>query len=98
MYNTLFCNIPDVDENKLYWINDNGNIKSAKDDGSDIQTIISKNTPGSYYAIIVYGSVIYYAKDSQLLLISKTHGSPPTVLYKGTSRIGSIFVLKKIGM
>lgn len=73
-------------------------MTSAKYDGSDVNTIISTNTRSTYYAIRVFGSVIYYAKDRQLLMINKTQGSTPTVLYDDGSRIGGIFVFNQMGM
>lgn len=81
----------------MYWIGRNGDIKSVKDDGSDVKTILSTNNRGEYYAIGVFGSKIYYATFNQLLMVSKTPGSMPTVLYN-TSGIDSLFVFNSSGM
>ncbi|XP_071133255.1 low-density lipoprotein receptor-related protein 6-like [Mytilus edulis] len=88
----------DYDENRLYWINYNGDIKSAKDDGSDVQTIISTNVRRIYYAIGVSDRNIYYTISNHLLIVTKTPGLKPTVLYNGTSLITSIFVFNQSGM
>ncbi|CAG2190433.1 unnamed protein product [Mytilus edulis] len=87
---------PDHDENRLYWITVDGDMKSAKIDGSDVKTILSTNKRINYYAIRIFGSDIYYANYyHQLIMVNKTPGSTPTVLYRDTDRIGSIFVLNE---
>ncbi|CAG2245201.1 LRP1B [Mytilus edulis] len=88
----------DTEENSLYWINYDGEMKSCKDDGSDVKTILSTHVRRPYYAIHVVGSYIYYANGNQLLMLSKTSGSTPTVLYNDTSYIYSIFVFNQSGM
>ncbi|VDH97063.1 Hypothetical predicted protein [Mytilus galloprovincialis] len=89
----------DTDEHRLYWINGEGDITSSKDDGSDVKTIHSTNVAANYFAIGVVGSYIYYGNAyNQLLMVSKTPGSAPTVLYNDTRRIESIFVLNSPGM
>lgn len=85
-------------ENKLYWIDESGNLTSVKDDGSNVQKIISTNVSGNYYAISVFGSVIYYAGDNKLFVINKTQGSSPISLYSVSTRIGSIFVFNRSGI
>lgn len=88
----------DTDEHRLYWINVDGDIKSSKDDGYDVKTIHSTHVAAYYYAIGVVGSYICYGNAyNQLLMVSKTPGSTPTVLYNNTSRIYSIFVLYSPG-
>ncbi|VDI82716.1 Hypothetical predicted protein [Mytilus galloprovincialis] len=68
-------------------------MKSAKDDGLDIKTIISTNVRINYYAIGVVGSYIYYAyENNQLLMVNKIAESTPTLLYNETSKIYSVFV------
>ncbi|VDI82719.1 Hypothetical predicted protein, partial [Mytilus galloprovincialis] len=89
------CMDIDTEENRLYWINHDGDMKSAKNDGSDVKTIHSTNVRRDYNAIHVVGSNIYYANDNQLLMLSKTSGSTPTVLYNDTSSICSIFVFNQ---
>ncbi|CAC5385334.1 unnamed protein product [Mytilus coruscus] len=91
------CMDIDTDENRLYWINYNGDMKSAKDDGSDVKTILSTNVRRNYYAIGVFGSYIYYTISNQLLMVTKTPGFTSTVLYNGTSLITSIFVFNQSG-
>ncbi|XP_052067595.1 low-density lipoprotein receptor-related protein 1B-like isoform X2 [Mytilus californianus] len=88
----------DTEENRLYWINNDGDMKSCEDDGSDVKTILSTNISRSYLAISVVGSNIYYANDNQLLMVTKTPGSTPTILYNDTNRIDSIFVFDSSGM
>ncbi|CAC5377277.1 LRP2 [Mytilus coruscus] len=90
--------IVDTDEQRLYWINYNGDMKSAKDDGSDVKTILSTTPNTHYYAIGVVGSYIYYANNNQLLMVNKTPGSTPTVLYNDANSIHSIFVFIASGM
>lgn len=93
------CMDIDPDEHIVYWINYSGEMKSANVDGSDVTTIISTNRLGSFYdAIGVFGGYIYYANDSQLLILDKTQGSTPAVLYNDTSRINSLFLFKQSGM
>ncbi|CAG2237271.1 unnamed protein product [Mytilus edulis] len=94
----VYCMDIDTEENRLYWINYDGEMKSCKDDGSDVKTILSTHVRRPYYAIHVVGSYIYYANDNQLLMLSKTSGSTPTVLYNDTSYINSIFVFNQSGM
>ncbi|CAC5392975.1 unnamed protein product [Mytilus coruscus] len=84
-----------TEENRLYWINYHGDILSAKDDGSNVKTILSTNDPRYYYAIRVIGRYIYYAHNNQLLMVTKTSGLTPTVLYYETSQIYSIFVFNQ---
>ncbi|CAC5389511.1 unnamed protein product [Mytilus coruscus] len=91
-----YCMDIDTDGNRLYWINVDGDMNSAKVDGSDVKTILSTNVRRNYYAIGVFGSQIYYANEyHQLLLVTKTPGSKPTVLYNDTSEIHSIFVFNQ---
>lgn len=40
MLNHLFPNFVDLDEQKLYWINHTGKMKSANVNGSDVKTIL----------------------------------------------------------
>ncbi|CAG2190430.1 LRP1B [Mytilus edulis] len=94
----VYCMDIDTEENRLYWINYDGDMKSANDDNSDVKTIHSTNTRTSYYAIHVVGSYIYYANAKQLLMLSKISGSTPTVLYNDSSYIYSIFVFNQSGM
>ncbi|CAG2242148.1 LRP1B [Mytilus edulis] len=91
----VYCMDIDTEENRLYWINYDGEMKSCKDDGSDVKTILSTNVSRAYYAIHVVGSYIYYANANQLLMLSKTSGSTPTVLYNDSSYIYSIFVFNQ---
>ncbi|VDI53101.1 Hypothetical predicted protein [Mytilus galloprovincialis] len=88
----------DVMENKVYWIDGSGNLTSVKDDGSNVEKIISTNVSTSYYAISVFGRVIYYAGYNKLFVINKTQGSSPISLYSVSSRIGSIFVFNRSGI
>ncbi|CAC5404610.1 LRP5_6 [Mytilus coruscus] len=95
----LLPNIVETDEQRLYWINYDGDMESAKVDGFDVKTIISTNRPGLfYYAIGVFGGYIYYANDHQLLKLDKSQGSTPTVLYYDTNRIDSMFLFDLSGM
>lgn len=95
----MFQNIVDTDDNRLFWIIDNtGELKSAKDDGSDVKKILSTKTSGTKLSIRVFGSYIFYADYTKLLMVAKTPGSMPTVLYNETSRITSMFVYNLIGM
>ncbi|XP_052067599.1 vitellogenin receptor-like [Mytilus californianus] len=91
----VYCMDIDTDEQRLYWIGRNGDIKSTKDDGSDVKTILSTNNIGEHYAIAVFGSYIYYSYLTQLLMVSKTPLSMPTVLYTDTSWIDCIFVFNQ---
>ncbi|XP_052065110.1 low-density lipoprotein receptor-related protein 1B-like [Mytilus californianus] len=94
----VYCMDIDTEENRLYWINHDGDMKSCKDDGSDVKTILSTNISRSYLAISVVGSNIYYANDNQLVMVTKTPGSTPTILYNDTNRIDSIFMFNLSGM
>ncbi|CAC5383053.1 LRP2 [Mytilus coruscus] len=86
------CMDIDLTEQRLYWMNDDGDIKSVNVDGSDVKTIISTNWAFYYYyAIGVMGSYIYYTNNNQLVMINKTQGSKPTGIYNGTSGIYSIY-------
>lgn len=89
----MFLNIVDPDEHKLYWINSKGDMKSAKNDGSDVKTILSTNVSRQYFAIGVVSSYIYYANNNQLFMVTKLQGSKSIVLYNETSLIGSIFAV-----
>ncbi|CAC5377278.1 unnamed protein product [Mytilus coruscus] len=95
---SVYCMDIETNENRLYWINNNGFMKSAKYDGSDVKIILSTNFAGNNIAIGVLGSYIYYADNKQLLIVTKTPGSKPTVLFNDTSRIDSIFVFNQSGM
>lgn len=75
-----------------------GNMRSAKDDGSDLKTILSTNVHRTYDDIGVFGSYVYYPINNQLLMVSKTSGSKPTVLYNDTIEIHSIYVFSSSGM
>ncbi|VDI05449.1 Hypothetical predicted protein [Mytilus galloprovincialis] len=94
----IYCMDIDTEEQRLFWINNDGDMKSAKDDGSDVKTIYSTYDRRDYPALDVFGSYIYYDHTNRLSRISKTPGSTPTVLYTDTSRIDSIFVFKQTGM
>ncbi|CAC5377272.1 unnamed protein product [Mytilus coruscus] len=94
----IHCMDIDTDESRVYWFEGNGELISAKDDGSDIKTIISTNTGGNNFGLRVSGSYLYYAGNKQLLMVNKTPVSTPTVLYNDTSRIESIFVFNQSGM
>lgn len=96
--NHLFTNIVDTEEHILYWINNNGDIKSARDNGSDVETILSTNFAGYNFAIGVFGSYIYYADHNQLVMVTKKAGSTPTVMYNDTNSIYCIFVFNPSGM
>lgn len=73
-------------------------MKSVKDDGSDLKTVLSINARRSYDDIGVSSSYIYYPKNNQLLMVSKTPGSIPTVLYTDTREINSIYAFSSLGM
>ncbi|XP_063417215.1 low-density lipoprotein receptor-related protein 4-like [Mytilus trossulus] len=92
------CMDIDTDEQRLYWIDNNGDILSAVDDGSDVKPILSTHHRRTHYAMGVVGSHIYYATDSQLLVVPKLQGSTPILLYNDTSRIDSIFVFNVQGI
>ncbi|XP_063399571.1 low-density lipoprotein receptor-related protein 4-like isoform X3 [Mytilus trossulus] len=95
----VYCMDIDTDEQRLYWIiNGNGDMKSATFNGSDAKTILSTNFAGYKWAIGVLGSNIFYADNRQLLMVAKTPGSTPTVLYTDTRTIESIFVFNQSGM
>lgn len=98
LFHSLFLNIVDTEESRVYWFEGNGELISAKDDGSDINTIISTNTGGNNFGLRVSGSHIYYAGNKQLLMVNKTPGSTLTVLYNESSRIESIFVYNQSGV
>ncbi|XP_063399564.1 low-density lipoprotein receptor-related protein 4-like isoform X2 [Mytilus trossulus] len=96
---TVYCMDIDTAEQRLYWIrHDNGDMKSATFNGSDVKTILSTNSANNTYAIGVLGSNVFYADNKQLLMVAKTPGSTPTVLYNDTSRIDSIYVFNQSGM
>ncbi|XP_063399566.1 low-density lipoprotein receptor-related protein 8-like [Mytilus trossulus] len=93
------CMDIDSEENRLYWINPDGEMKSCRDDGSDAKTILQTNIRRNYFAISVVGSYIYYENyGNQLLMLNKSSGSTPTVLYNASSSIHSIFVFNQSGM
>ncbi|VDI05448.1 Hypothetical predicted protein [Mytilus galloprovincialis] len=94
----VYCMDIDTEENKLYWINYDGEMKSCKDDGSDVKIILSTHVRRSYYAIRVVGSYIYYGNGNQLLMVNKSQGSKPTVLYNDTQSIGSLYVFNQSGI
>lgn len=80
-------------EQRLYWMNNDGDIKSVNVDGSDVQTIISTNSSSNEYdAICVLGRYIYYAdSNKQLIMRNKSQESTATVLYTDISHINSIY-------
>ncbi|CAG2237266.1 unnamed protein product [Mytilus edulis] len=93
------CMDIDTEDERLYWINIDGDMKSSNYDGSDVKIILSTRVKTKYYAIDVFGSYIYYADvNNQLLMVKKTQGSTPIVLYNDTSVIGSIFVFNSAGI
>ncbi|CAC5392976.1 LRP5_6 [Mytilus coruscus] len=92
------CMDLDLDEGRLYWINYDSDIKSAKFDGSDVQTISSKNLRKGYYGISVLDNNIYYINETELLMIHKRQGSSPIVLYNDTKVIDGLFLFKKSGL
>ncbi|CAG2251781.1 LRP1B [Mytilus edulis] len=92
------CMDIDTEENRLYWINYDGDMKSCKDDGSDVKIILSTHVRRTYYAISVVGSYIYYGNGNQLLMVNKSQGSKPTVLHNDTQSIYSIYVFNQRGM
>ncbi|XP_076116435.1 vitellogenin receptor-like isoform X1 [Mytilus galloprovincialis] len=94
----VHCMNIDTEENRLYWINHDGEMKSCKDDGSDVKIILSTHIYRYYYAISIVGSYIYYGYAHQLLMVNKSQGSKPTVLHNDTSRIDSIFVFNSKGI
>lgn len=94
----IIVNVVVIKEQRLYWINIDGDMKSAKADGSDVKTINSTNVHQNYHAISANGSYIYYANHGSLMIVNKTRGSTPTVLYSDTSEIGSLYVFNLPGM
>lgn len=97
LFKQLLKYILDLTEQMLYWINNDGDIKSVNVDGSNIKTIISTNSSKRYFAIGISGSKIYYANNNQLVMRNKPHGSTPTVLYTDIVNINSIYALKSTG-
>ncbi|XP_071122406.1 very low-density lipoprotein receptor-like [Mytilus edulis] len=96
---SVYCMDIDPEEQRLYWLNNAGEMKSSKDDGSDVSTILSTNVPTDYVAIGVFGSYIYFANSyNQLVMINKEPGSTPSVLHNHTNIINSVFVLNAVGM
>ncbi|XP_052065103.1 low-density lipoprotein receptor-related protein 8-like isoform X2 [Mytilus californianus] len=85
----------DTEEQRLFWINYDGDMKSAKDDGSDITIIHSTHSEKAYHAIGVIRTYMYYANYNQLLMVDKAPGSTSNVLYTDTGHIDSIFVFIK---
>lgn len=73
-------------------------MKSAKDDGSGVKTILSTTPDIPYHSIGVVGSYIFYANDNQLLMVTKSQGSTPTVLYNHLEGIYSLCVVNLSGM
>lgn len=94
----MFKYILDHTEQSLYWINSDGDIKSANLDGSDVKTINSTNSYNDYFPIRVFGSNIYYVNYMQLVMRHTSQGSIPTVLYTGTSSITGIYVFNTTSM
>lgn len=94
----MFSQIEDTDENRLYWMNNDGDIHSAKDDGSDVNILFSTHASKSYHAVGVYDDYIYYGNDNQLLMVTKSSGTMPTVMYDDTNYIYSINVFNVQGM
>ncbi|CAC5383055.1 LRP5_6 [Mytilus coruscus] len=99
---TVWAGCMDIDltEQRLYWMNADGDIKAVNVDGSNVKTIISTHSSiYNYFAIGVSGSYIYYANSNHQLVMRKTsHGSPQTVLYTDTSLITSIYVFNSTGL
>ncbi|XP_071121805.1 pro-epidermal growth factor-like [Mytilus edulis] len=94
-----YCMDIDLIEQRLYWMNNDGDIKSVNVDGSDVKTIMSTNYRTIYYALGVFGSYIYYAdSNNQLVMRHTSQESTPSVLYTDTDTIGSIYVLNSTGM
>lgn len=73
-------------------------MKSAKDNGSDVKIVLSTNIIRDYYGIGVIGSNIYYAQGVQLVMVTKTSGYSPTVLYNDTNVIVSIIMFQQSGI
>lgn len=100
MFHKILSFLLDLTEQRLYWMNYDGDIKSVNVDGSDIKTIISTNYPSWYfYAINVLGRNIYYADIyNRLIMRNKSQGSTLTVLYTDSNTIYSIYALIPTGM
>lgn len=95
----MFPYVIDLTEQRLYWINYDGDIKSVNVDGSDVKTIASTNNQSLYdFAINVLGSKIYYAAVKKLVMMSKAQVSTTTVLYTDTNHIDSIYAFISTGM
>ncbi|XP_052066526.1 low-density lipoprotein receptor-related protein 8-like [Mytilus californianus] len=96
----VFCMDIDLTEQRLYWMNSDGDIKSVNLDGSDVKTIISTHFHSNEYdAMGLFGSYIFYADNNkQLIMRNKSKESAPTVLYTDTRDINSIYVFKTTGM
>ncbi|CAC5377393.1 unnamed protein product [Mytilus coruscus] len=91
------CMTIDTEEHRVYWINNDSIMTSAKDDGSDVKTQFSTNIARSYLGIDVVGRYIYYHTYNQLLMVNKAPGSTPIVLFNDTSEINSLFVFNQSG-
>lgn len=95
-FKKLFEYILDLTEQRLYWMNYSGDMKSVNVDGFDVETIIKTNAQNT---ISVMGSYIYYAEtNNQLLMTKKSPGSTPTILYNDTSYIWGIFAFNLTSM
>ncbi|CAC5383057.1 LRP4 [Mytilus coruscus] len=96
--NTVWVDTMDIDlkEQRLYWMNTNGDIKSADVVGYDVKTIISINSFS--IAIGVSDSCIYFANNTQLFMTTKSQDSTPTVLYNDNNTIYTIYAFTSTGM
>ncbi|CAC5383058.1 unnamed protein product [Mytilus coruscus] len=92
------CMDIDLIEQRMYWMNIDSDIKSVNVDGSDVKTIFSMHSFTINYAIGVLFGNIYYASRNQLVMMNKSQGSTPTVIYTDTSFIYSIYVFNSTGM
>lgn len=86
-------------EQRLYWMNYYGDIKSANVDGSDVRTIFRTiSITDNYYRLGVSGCNIYSNYNNQLIMRKKSLGSTATVLFDDTVTIRSIYAFNSTCM
>lgn len=93
-----FFTIPDVDVERLYWIeHETGELKSAWFNGSNIKTIISTNATSANWDIAINEDFIFYTSNTKIMKINKALGQNPTVVHTDTLPIYFFLLLKQDG-
>lgn len=74
----------------------NGDLKSAKYNGSDVKTLVSTNVNFNSREIDIGGDYVFYTSSNTILKIHKSSGQIPDVMHTDTRQIyGLLFYTQK---